>query len=640
MMLILVLLVVTLSDSALTHSLIFEEEFVTIHSGLSLETATISLHTTTNAIRLMNSIQFENDLLQKQESHLAASWDILKQFSTLRLSNRLHLASTRLLNLIPLNGNSDNKANTFKLESNDLSNKILGRDKRSIEILGDLISYVTGVPGPREWRLNQQNILHLKNAITKLINHGKNQESRITTSRHQMSVLNSHMIKITNQLNETLGRVNIMEQDFKATIVFRALEIGALNAIECIESFLTGVERIVFKGMLNLASLEGIDTDFLKSAIIDIQASEKILTPIYGTGEIERYYEVPLTTVTKHGNEIWSTMKIPLVNYNRKFERVWDISPIVENLTDLSNLGLNSPVWFRDSFDKNIFLGLDTLEKCLRIRSTSVCESRAVEVSSKFTKEGGKIENFWSETENHGYIGFINQVNTTVQLTCGREKIDIELGLKGLIFINDHCSLRADRIHINKVKQIFYDKEKRANAYHLIDKTEKELNKLLTSKKISDILEQDTVKSETTDIDKNQLNFDYSTETIVMTGAFDDVDDELNEIKIDDKYYYSSISSGVTVVVLVTIILVSFAVWKTCCSRNNRMNLNVTHNKRMCDSTPEKESKADVEKGKRRRKSDSDYVLNDDNKTTDDLTNKNETRPKQQDNFPNKYISN
>ena len=129
MMLILVLLVVTLSDSALTHSLIFEEEFVTIHSGLSLETATISLHTTTNAIRLMNSIQFENDLLQKQESHLAASWDILKQFSTLRLSNRLHLASTRLLNLIPLNGNSDNKANTFKLESNDLSNKILGRDK-------------------------------------------------------------------------------------------------------------------------------------------------------------------------------------------------------------------------------------------------------------------------------------------------------------------------------------------------------------------------------------------------------------------------------------------------------------------------------------------------------------------------------
>ena len=70
--LILVILALTKVNS---ESLIFEEDSVSIHSGITIDTTISAIESVSKLIEFMRKIEFENDLLQKIDSPLISYWE-------------------------------------------------------------------------------------------------------------------------------------------------------------------------------------------------------------------------------------------------------------------------------------------------------------------------------------------------------------------------------------------------------------------------------------------------------------------------------------------------------------------------------------------------------------------------------------
>ena len=274
--LILVILALTKVNS---ESLIFEEDSVSIHSGITIDTTISAIESVSKLIEFMRKIEFENDLLQKIDSPLISYWEWKKNSSLTRLSLRLGSVRTRLNSIFPQKLHRKPINPLDPPTTNNLISPLSKQtNKRAIEFLGNVISYITGVPSPSEWRLNQENIRHLKNAMIKLTKLDNEIGKRISTNSHHLSVINQKLNSLTLSLNYTTNKINLMEQDMRANLIFEALETGTLSTLECLESFLSGIENVIFKGHFNLASVEGISHEFIRDAIVDIQSSFKTLT--------------------------------------------------------------------------------------------------------------------------------------------------------------------------------------------------------------------------------------------------------------------------------------------------------------------------------------------------------------------------
>lgn len=541
-----------------TSQVIFEEESVTVHAGVLLDSTFVVITQAKLIIRRMSNIQFESDALQKANSATAEVWESFKKISIGRLENKFLTIENRIENILkkepvqPQYQQVYNHDNVVDQASNTLHD-ILKREKRSIDFLGDALSYITGVPSPGEWRLNQENISHLKNALILLQREGERNNARLTKTNHHLGRLLKEMEITTKLLSTTIATVDVLEHDFRATLIYETMEKGLLQVLDSLESFLSGIDKMLIRGLFQKPTAEGIDPDFLKKAIIDIQSTHKTLTPIYGYSEISRYYDLPLSTITIHGNEIWTTMKIPMINYNSRFEKVIDSTQIADNLTELSNLGIKNVNWYMDKDYRSILLGTNTLQKCIHIRSTAVCNARSIILQSKFGEYGHTLENFWSESETEGYIAFINKENMTAIINCGKEKHIVHLPRKGQLLLHKTCQLKSDKITINCVRSTLGLKEKNSKKFHLITFADIRLD-LLNVKTENGKKSNELEKELLTEI-KLHENTATTTDNIDL-----EIERELESVQIV-KWHLIGGTSGAVGVVVVFITLILGALW-------------------------------------------------------------------------------
>ena len=496
-----------------------------------------------------------------------------KKSSLTRLSLRLGSVRTRLNSIFPQKLHRKPINPLDPPTTNNLISPLSKQtNKRAIEFLGNVISYITGVPSPSEWRLNQENIRHLKNAMIKLTKLDNEIGKRISTNSHHLSVINQKLNSLTLSLNYTTNKINLMEQDMRANLIFEALETGTLSTLECLESFLSGIENVIFKGHFNLASVEGISHEFIRDAIVDIQSSFKTLSPIFGMDSINSYYESPLATVSLHDSEVWTSVKIPLVNFNNLYKRLLDTSPYAIELNQLNSLGARNPLWYTNKMERNIFLSKDLQEKCLFVRNTYICQGRSVIINSRFIKGENEIENFWSETDNHGYIAYSNKENISAQLLCGNQKHDIEIGTRGLLFLQDSCSLKSEKVLIGEVKNRIYESTKWSRKYHVIDYSV--ADKLLMEKLPATINTNLELESTVTEPEISQ-------ETEML--------DELEEVVVPttspaSSLVHAGISAGFMVIFLIVTLATLYLSWKTMiyCKLNKRRKNTKKTNEQEC----------------------------------------------------------
>ena len=117
--------------------LIYEEELVTVHSGISMESTIQAILQVTTTLEQMEKIELEPDLLGKLNNPVSNTWDLLKKATIKRIKGKLEMIERKLTNIFE--GNTKNEEIKFR---------------RSIDFIGNIISYISGVPSPGEWRLN------------------------------------------------------------------------------------------------------------------------------------------------------------------------------------------------------------------------------------------------------------------------------------------------------------------------------------------------------------------------------------------------------------------------------------------------------------------------------------------------------
>ena len=252
------LFLVNLAVVSAVRTIVYEEESFAVHSGLVFGSTLQSMVKVHKVIDKMGRIEFEADMLQKKESHVTKAWEFYKNSAISKLKSKINLIEQRLSNtmnttLNPWDAKNNSKSETGNIDSN--SNSIRPNlAKRSIEFLGNIISYVTGVPSPSEWRLNQANIGHLKKALQLVDRKQIIQEHRITNIDHKFSDVSKKVENLLLSLNLALTEVSVIEHDFKATLIFGALENGVSQLLHEIEYLLNCVDNILFKGHFQLAS--------------------------------------------------------------------------------------------------------------------------------------------------------------------------------------------------------------------------------------------------------------------------------------------------------------------------------------------------------------------------------------------------
>ena len=525
-----------------TRTIVYEEESFAVHSGLVFRSTIGSLHKVEKVLDKMGLIEFESDLLQKKDSHVSLAWEIYKNSAISKLKAKLFHVTQILNNIINTTADVTNGSEKDKeidmSDSNEIRPKLV---KRSIEFLGNLISYVTGVPGPKEWRLNQANIGHLKKALLLVNRKERIQEQRITNVDHRLSTVSTKVESLLQTMSITLSEMSTIEHDFKATLIFGTLENGVMQLLEEMQYLVSGIDNILFKGHFQLASSYGIDKEFLRKAIIDIQSKHKTLVPIFSTNEIEKYYETPLTTVTLHGEEIWSTIKIPMVNYNDRFEKIVETGKLHDNFTELESLGVKSVEWFADKQDRNIFVSKSKIAHCIQYRSTAICEGRKAVIRSRFVDTGNVIDNFWGETENTGFFAFLNKDNVTTQIDCAGDKHTLVLGTRGILYLHDTCTLKSENVRINRVNYYEGMRVRKIEHFHLRDLSNIEIKSILTDNRM-DKMSTTTTESTTRQTDEV---------TTIITDEFDNEISQIDErFTSEDKIFYGGIFTSSSAVLL------------------------------------------------------------------------------------------
>lgn len=431
--------------------LIFEEGSISIHSGVNLSSTFNAIIQVKSILVKMNRLQSENDILTKLDDDNLELWDKYKVATISRLSSKLERVSKRLENCFA-------------------KNPTLSKNRRAIEFLGNLISYVTGVPSPSEWRLNQININHLKQAMIDLNTKGDIEGRMITTNEHHIDKLHKSLDILCKQLNLTLGKVNSMENGIRSNLIFNTLKEGSLELLEGVEETVRSVEKIMEKGRLHLATLEGLSDTFTHMALLDIQARNRVLSPIYSSFEVTKYYNLPTATITIHDRQIWTSLKIPLVNFSKYYNQIRIGTQYHDEIVSLARIGAIDPLWFTDNHDIHTIVSRKAVDSCLNLYKLTLCEGRNVFLRTKFDGQSNYLTNFWTETNTKNYFAYINANNITVQIGCSREHSSTTLGTRGVIYISTDCELKSESVHIPKLIRPSVGRSHTENIhYHNID---------------------------------------------------------------------------------------------------------------------------------------------------------------------------
>ena len=426
------------------------------------------------------------------------------------------------------------------------------KSRRALDFIGNAISYISGIPSPGEWRLNTQNVANLKQAMHLLNEKGDLEGARIDISNHHIAKLHEAIIEIALELNKTISQTNKMQEGLEIRLLFEIASQGVLSLLDNMENVIDTIVSICEKGRHNMASLEGLDRNFLISSLRSIQDSHKVLTPIFGSSESEFYYEVPLSTVSFHDKAVWVSLRIPLVNFNNKYLKTNNIvgwEPYVETL---ESLNVVNPQIYSGSMNRHTIMGKGAMDNCKMIRKIVVCEGRRIIIGSKFSHEGNIMDNYWAESDKQEHIAFVNNRNMSVQIRCGEKRTNFILGSKGLLYLSKGCSLKGERIEIEAVRIDIPMIDKRIIQYKIMEiieqdhigKVQKSLGKL--ENLIGELRNRSA--NDANDVKDNQLKKDIEEQSNEIT-------DTINEITISNVTFFGGIATIALIILVVTCIL-------------------------------------------------------------------------------------
>jgi hypothetical protein len=316
------------------------------------------------------------------------------------------------------------------------------RVKRSLEIVGNLISKLFGNPGPEEWRQNTRNLLAMKSAIERQMANSILLHKDIDQNRHAINEQNEILKHVSREAISNSNRLNQVDSALAEFETY--LEIDTMYS--SIFDILDIVDRIGRDGRNGKCNDKGLNRDFLIEHLRAIESNKAGIAPIFASWEWQKYYENSLCSVATHEDELWITMRIPIVNLAEQLVRTIPLSSQLWIKNSLDSIGIDSILFRNKQVDTYMVMTRSNFESCIKLSTFRVCNVR----KTKFRQANPFIVPI---EIGHGRVIIVSNssgINSTTRIVCNGVTNSNELQTDVIVKLPMKCSLLGRSFEISK----------------------------------------------------------------------------------------------------------------------------------------------------------------------------------------------
>ena len=316
------------------------------------------------------------------------------------------------------------------------------RRKRALEIVGNLISKLFGNPGPEDWKQNTRNIVAMKEAIERQMANSVILHHDIDQNRHAINAQNENLKHVSREVINNKNRLTNVDNALSELESYLELE----SMYESIEDILESLEDIRRDAKMGRCNEKGLDPDFLIEHLRQIESNKAGIAPIFASWEWQKYYSNEMCTIAVHDDEIWITMRIPIINLAEQLVRAIPLSNQRWLKTKTSDLGIETELFKLKQLDTYTLVTKVNLETCSKLGTSRVCNIR----KTKFRESNPYIAPL---DIGHGRIVLVTnvtEIDFEAKSVCERETESVQLNSHSVIRIPEKCTIVSKSFEISK----------------------------------------------------------------------------------------------------------------------------------------------------------------------------------------------
>jgi len=224
---------------------------------------------------------------------------------------------------------------------------------------------------------SNSNIIALKGAIKRLDDNTNLDHADIDNNKHSIEKQNNEIRSIVAIVNK--GRAELTKIDDDIAFLNTFIEILTLaDAVETQIDYLIEVKVDSLKGFCNDHALS---RQFLVDNLLNLEANKIGLGPVFGSWEWREYYKNRMCTVALNGDDLWVTLRIPLVKKAEKLVRTVPTPDANLLLKKAADFGLVVTLFKETVNEKYLVMTQSSLDLCNLLGNTRTCGIRDTKFS-------------------------------------------------------------------------------------------------------------------------------------------------------------------------------------------------------------------------------------------------------------------
>jgi len=318
----------------------------------------------------------------------------------------------------------------------------LSRKKRSIEFIGNLISKAFGNPGPEDWRKNNANILAMKAAISRQKDNSILLHEDIDSNKHMIEKHNDILKQVSLELYRSENRLDQTSTEMNELEVYLELEL----MYESITAILDSLHEIKLDSKSNRCNQKGLNQDFLMDRLRSIESNKLGYAPVFASWEWENYFRYEMCSVAINYDELWITLRIPVVKPMEKLIRTIPHSSLVWIRKNLDDFGIDSSIYKDKNHEIYHVMTQSNYETCSVLGTTRVCNVRKI----KFRESANCVV-----PVELGFGRILMISNSTLNLTfsayssCNEMNDEITFSKLSVLKVPNSCSIKSKNFEID-----------------------------------------------------------------------------------------------------------------------------------------------------------------------------------------------
>ena len=414
------------------------------------------------------------------------------------------------------------------------------RKRRSIEFVGNLISKLFGNPGPEDWKQNSKNILAMKVAIEKQVANSVIQHRDIDQNRHAINEQSEILRHTTKSVVRNENRLNIVDDELTELETF--MELGLM--FESIDEILESLVDIRRDSKTGRCNEKGLNPEFLIENLRELESNKDSIAPVFASWEWHKYFSYEMCTAALHEDELWITLRIPIVNLGEKFVRIIPLANQMWIRDTFYELGFETSLFKHKIQDVFMVAMKSNIDQCSKLGTARVCSMR----KSKF-REANPFSVPLDINHNRVLV-ITNDTKNTFEgkSICSNSIVSITFVGQTASKIPEKCTLVSKSFEVSRIPKNSY-----LNTTSDIDKIET-VNLQLTTRSASKGTEQALRELTNLPSTSNDTMFELNNKRTL---------DELNSIKTDTKWSTESVfftTGGSCATLLIIVIIVTLLI--------------------------------------------------------------------------------